>query len=252
MTAAAHADEPKEPAAGGDWIQIFNGRDLTGWTPKINGYPAGENYADTFRVEDGVLRVSYDKYDGEFNGRFGHLFYKEPLSHYALRVEYRIVGEQAPGGESWALRNSGIMYHGQSPRSMSLDQRFPVSLEYQMLAGNGTDPRHTGNLCTPGTHFIKDGELVTQHCNESTSKTYAGDQWVTAEIEVHGGNRIIHRVNGETIFEFTDPQLDPKDADAKRLLEAGAALHVTSGTISLQSESHPIEFRKVELMRLEE
>jgi hypothetical protein len=233
-------------------IPLFNGRDLDGWTAKIAGYPAGENYADTFRVEDGILRVSYDRYDGPFNDRFGHLFYKEPFSHYVLRVEYRIVGEQAEGGESWALRNSGIMFHGQSPESMRIDQSFPVSLEFQMLGGNGRDERPTGNLCTPGTHVVMDGKLYTPHIFNSTSPTFHGDQWITAEIEVHGGERIVHRVNGQTVLEYSDPQLDERDRDAKRLLEGGAELHVTGGTISLQSESHPIEFRKVELKRLDQ
>jgi hypothetical protein len=45
--------------------QLFNGRDLTGWTPD-HPLQTYENYADTFRVEDGILRVSYDKYDGDF------------------------------------------------------------------------------------------------------------------------------------------------------------------------------------------
>ena len=253
IATSAGAEEDQESPADGEWIQLFNGRDLDGWTPKIAGYPAGENYADTFRVDDGVLRVAYDKYEGPFDNRFGHLFYRESFSNYVLRVEYRFVGEQVPGGQEWALRNSGVMFHGQPPESMGRDQSFPVSLEYQMLGGNGRDDRPTGNLCTPGTHYVDTaGQLVTRHCTTSTSDTYHADQWVTAEIEVHAGDKIIHRVNGQTVFEYSDPQLDPNDADAKRLLDAGADLHVTSGTISLQSESHPVEFRKVELRRLAE
>src|SRR5215510_6894722 len=57
-----------------DWVQLFNGKNLDGWTPKITGYPLGENYLDTFRVENGVLKVSYDKYKA-FENKFGHLFY---------------------------------------------------------------------------------------------------------------------------------------------------------------------------------
>ncbi len=45
-----------------DWVPLFNGKNLDGWIPKIAGYPLGEHYADTFRVEDGILKVSYDKY----------------------------------------------------------------------------------------------------------------------------------------------------------------------------------------------
>src|SRR5687768_10461613 len=82
-----------EPAA--EWQQLFNGKDLTGWTPKVKGFELGDNHADTFRVEDGILKVGYDKYNGPFRGRFGHLFYEKPFANYVLRVEYRFVGEQA-------------------------------------------------------------------------------------------------------------------------------------------------------------
>ena len=109
-TPGARTSPPRE-----GWIALFNGKDLDGWTPKIKGYPAGENYADTFRVEDGVLKVAYDKYP-KFDGKFGHLFYKTPFSHYRLRIEYRFVGDQCPGGPGWAFRNSGVMIHGQTAR----------------------------------------------------------------------------------------------------------------------------------------
>ncbi|MCI0492164.1 MAG: DUF1080 domain-containing protein [Planctomycetes bacterium] len=239
-----------EPSVAGQWHQLFNGRDLTGWTPKIKGHDAGDNDADTFRVEDGILKVSYDKYDGPFNNRFGHLFYERPFSNYVLRVEYRFVGEQIDGGPSWAVRNSGVMLHGQTPESILKDQDFPVSIEVQFLGGDGKDPRPTANLCTPGTHVVMNGRLHAQHCTNSSSDTFHGDQWVTVEVEVHGNQLIRHQVNGRTVLEYTQPQLDPGDPDGKRLLEAGAAKMLTGGTISLQSESHPIEFRKVELLEL--
>ena len=232
-----------------EWIQLFNGKDLTGWTPKIKGYPAGENFGNTFRVEDVIMKVSYDQYD-TFNLRYGHLFYNEEFGNYIIRVEYRFVGEQCTGGQGWAFRNSGIMIHGQSPQSMALDQDFPVSIEVQLLGGNGTDDRPTGNLCTPGTNVVMNGGLILQHCVTSGSKTYDGDQWVTAEVEVHGNEIIKHFINGDLVLDYTKPQLDERDADAKKLIVAGE-LMLCKGTISLQSESHPVEFRKVEIKILE-
>jgi len=242
-----------EHAAGeGEWIQLFNGKDLSGWKVKIRGYELGENFGNTFRVEDGVMKVAYDQYE-EFENRFGHIFYEQPFSNYVLRVEYRFTGEQCPGGPAWALRNSGIMFHGQAPESMGKDQSFPVSIEVQLLGGGGSGTRPTANVCTPGTHYVQDGRLVTRHCNSSTSKTFHGDQWVTVEVEVHGSKLIRHFVNGEKVFEYTQPQLDPNDAEARKLIEAqGGEKLLTGGTISLQSESHPIEFRKVELKELAE
>ena len=200
----------QESPINGRWISLFNGKDLDGWTVKIAGYELNDNYGNTFRVENGILKVSYDQY-AKFDGKFGHLFYKEKFSHYKLRVEYRFVGDQTPGGPGWAFRNSGIMLHCQPPQSMTTDQDFPVSIEAQLLGGNGRDERSTGNVCTPGTHIVMDGKLVTRHCNSSRSKTYHGDQWVTMEVEVHGNSTIKHIVNGETVLEYEKPQLDEND-----------------------------------------
>lgn len=234
----------------GEWRPLFNGKDLTGWTPKIKGSPSGENYGDTFRVQDGLLQVRYDKYS-DFGNRFGHLFYKDAFSHYRLRLEYRFVGEQCPGGPGWAIRNSGAMLHGQRPESMSVEQDFPVSIEAQLLGGDGKSPRTTGNLCTPGTNVVMNGELITRHCTSAKSKTFAGDQWVVAEFEVRGDQTVKHFINGELVLEYTAPQYDDRDADAKKLIaQAGGKKSLPRGTISLQSESHPIDFRKVEILIL--
>lgn len=235
----------------GKWAAIFNGKDLDGWTPKFAGEDLGVNYKDTFRVENGVLKVSYEKYE-KFDAKFGHLFWKDRLSNYRIRVEYRFVGNQCPGGPGWAFRNSGVMLHCQDPKTMRKEQDFPVSIEAQLLGGGGTGERPTANVCSPGTHYEQDGKLVTQHCKNSTSKTYHGDQWVTVEIEVHGNRNIKHYVNGELVFDYGRPQLDEGDADAKRLLAAGAPKMIDGGWISLQAESHPVEFRKVEIMQLED
>ena len=232
------------------WIALFNGRDLEGWTPKLRGLPAGQDPWRTFRVEDGLLKVSYADYEGEFGGRFGHLFHEGEHSHYRLRVEYRFVGEQAPGAPGWAWRNSGVMIHGQTPESMRIEQEFPVSLEVQFLGGDGASPRSTANLCTPGTNVVIGGALVTQHCLDSSSPTFHGDRWVTVEVEVRGGESVRHFVDGAEVFAYEQPQYDPSDADALRLAPEGSLL-LESGTISLQAESHPIEFRRVELLPLD-
>jgi hypothetical protein len=233
-----------------EWVSLFNGKDLTGWVPKITGYAAGVNYANTFRVENGVLRMAYDQYDS-FGGRFGHLFYKTPFSHYVIAVEYRFTGEQTKGGPDWGFRNSGIMIHGQPVETMGKDQDFPISIEVQLLGGRGdASTRSTANLCTPGTNVVMNGQLETRHCINSTSKTFDGDQWVRVEAEVHGGGTIIHRVNGETVLQYEKPQIgggnvagyDPAVKRDGEMLE--------NGSISLQAESHPVEFRKVELLNL--
>jgi len=232
----------------GEWVSLFNGKDMTGWTPKIRYSDFGDNYGNTFRVEDGMLKVRYDQYE-EFGERFGHLFYKTEFSNYRFKVEYRFVGEQCKGGPGWAIRNSGVMVHGQKPETMDKDQDFPVSIEVQLLAGNGKDPRTTSNLCTPGTNVVMDGDLKQQHCIKSKSRTYPLGEWVTAEIEVRGNKVIKHILEGEVVLEYNDPQLDQRDKSAQKLIKDGK-LALNGGTISLQSESHPCEFRKVEIMVL--
>ena len=231
------------------WVQLFNGEDLSNWVPKFTGYDLGVNHLDTFKVEDGLLTVSYDNWN-DFSGEFGHIFYDQSFSHYLLRVEYRFSGDQVTNGPGWAYRNNGIMIHSQDPRSMTLDQEFPASIEVQLLGGNGNDPRATANVCTPGTNYVLEGELITQHCVNSSSATYHGDQWVSLEVEVRGDELIRHTVNGEVVFEYTETQLDARDPDAQRLLSSGSPPKVGEGFISLQAESHPTQFRKIELLPL--
>ncbi|MDR1129759.1 MAG: DUF1080 domain-containing protein, partial [Prevotellaceae bacterium] len=187
----------KQPASQNEeWIQLFNGKDLEGWTVKITGYPVGENFGNTFYVEDSILKVKYSAYGDDFASRFGHLYTNKSYSHYKLRVEYRFTGEQAKGGPGWAYRNSGAMLHAQAPETVALTQDFPVSVEAQMLGGNGINERKTGNVCTPGTEVHINGELYKGHCYGSTSKTYHGDQWVTLEMIVLGDSIVHHVMEG--------------------------------------------------------
>lgn len=241
-----------QPApANGKWIQLFNGKDLKDWFVKITGHELNDNFGNTFRVENGMLKVSYDKYS-TFGGKFGHIFYKTKYSRYVIAAEYRFVGDQAPDGPGWATRNSGIMIHGEDPATMGKDQDFPASIEVQLLGGNGTAMRTTGNLCTPGTNVVMGGKLITQHCTSAKSKTFHGEQWVTAELEVRGSKVVKHLINGEEVLSYEQPQLDERDAHAKELAMKQGGVLLEKGTISLQSESHPVEFRKVELLKLAE
>ncbi|MCW9706496.1 3-keto-disaccharide hydrolase [Fodinibius salsisoli] len=231
------------------WISIFNGKNLDGWTPKFTGHKLGINYKNTFHVEDGLLKVSYDNYKS-FDGKFGHLFYKQPYSNYKIRLEYRFVGQQVPGAPDWAYRNSGIKFHCQPPESMAKDQQSPVSIEVQLLGGNGKEPRPTANICSMGTHIVMNDSLVTQHCTQSTSKTYHGDQWVEVEAEVHGSDIITHYVNGQKVLSYSDPQYDTSDSNTQKLIGDSENLIITEGYIALQAESHPVHFRNIEILPL--
>ncbi len=241
---------PSENGTADRWIPLFNGENLDGWTMKINGHELGENPLNTVHVEDRAIKMRYADYE-RFEDRFGHLFYQQPFENYRLRLEYRFTGEQVPGGPGWAWRNSGVMLHCQDPKTMRQDQPFPVCIEFQFLGGDGTNERATGNVCTPGTHIEVDHQLTKAHVIESKAETYHGDQWVSMEVEVLGSNRIRHYINGTLVHEYQNPKLDANDPDAQQIIDkAQGQDKLGSGYISLQAESHPVEFRAIELMPL--
>lgn len=236
---------------GTDWIRLFNRTDLAGWTPKVRGFEAGDDPQGTFSVQNGAITVSYGQYGGVFREQFGHLFHEVPYGWYHLEVEYRFTGDQIADGPGWAWRNSGIMVHGQSAASMGLDQDFPISIEVQLLGGDGAEPRTTANLCTPGTNVVYQGQLDTRHCIESASETFAGDRWVRVGVTVLGDSLIVHSVEGEEVLRYENPQIGGGNVDGADPALLVEGLLLDSGTISLQSESHPVQFRRVDLLPLE-
>jgi hypothetical protein len=234
-----------------EWKDLFNGKDIKDWNVKINHHEIGDNYGNTFRVEDGMIKVRYDQY-GAYNNQYGHLYYKQPFSHYRLLVEYRITGEWKTDAPSYTISNSGIMFHSQDPKTMLKDQDWPISIEFQLLAGlDDGKPRPTGNMCSPGTDVIYEGKIDSRHCIDSKSKTYKKEEWVQAELIVLGDSLITHLINGDTVLQYSKPQIgggvvnnfDPAiKLDGKLLKE---------GFIALQSEGQPVDFRKIRIMNLE-
>jgi hypothetical protein len=245
------AVEPVAAAEAEQWHELFNGKDLSGWTIKIANRPLNENYADTFRVQDGVIKVSYDGWD-KFDKRFGHLYTNQPYSNYILRLEYRITGKGIDDAPHWAKLNSGVMIHSQSPLSVRLEQAFPVSMEFQFLAVGATAGKQTANAVTPGTNLQLNGKVLTDHIIDAKSKLFPLDEWITAEVEVRGNEEVVHRINGVEVLRYQRPQLDPRDVDAQRLLAAGAPLQLSFGHIALQAEGQPIWFRNIRLRQLAE
>lgn len=229
-----------------EWKPLFNGKNLDNWTAKIYPYEVGDNYANTFRVKDNVIQVNYEDYEGDYQNRFGHLYYDVPFSHYHLKLEYRFYGDLYPGAPSYTLRNSGVMFHSQDPRTMPANQDWPISVEMQFLGGlNDGKSRTTGNMCSPGTHIFVDNALFTTHCIDSKSKTYHGDQWVKAELIVLGDSIIKHIIEGDTVLTYSKPQIggDVVNNFDPRIKIDGKALK--QGFIALQSEGQPVEFKNI-------
>jgi len=244
-TGCSQADADKK-----GWKTLFNGKDIKDWVPKINHHAVGENYGNTFRVEDGIIKVRYNQYD-VFNEQFGHLYYKQPFSHYHLVFEYRIVGEWRKDAPEYTIKNSGVMFHSQDPKTMPREQNWPISIEFQLLAGLGDGvERPTGNMCSPGTDVVFQGKIDSRHCIPSSSKTYDIDQWVKGEIIVLGDSLITHIVNGDTVLQYSKPQIgggvvanyDPAIKQDGKLLK--------EGFIALQSEGQPVDFRNIKILDL--
>ncbi|CAN5410530.1 DUF1080 domain-containing protein [soil metagenome] len=233
-----------------EWTPLFNGTDIDNWTVKIHHHDVGINFGNTFRVQDSIIRVVYDQY-GEFNDQFGHLYYKKPFSNFHLKLEYRFVGELQRGAPDYTLRNSGVMFHSQDPRTMPKEQNWPISVEMQFLGGLGDgNPRPTGNMCSPGTEIFFNGSLYPSHCLNSTSKTYDGDQWVKAELIVYGDSLVTHLINGDTVLRYTKPQMGGGVVNGydSTLWKPGQLL--SSGFIALQSEGQPVDFKRILIKEL--
>ena len=246
-----------------EWVSLFNGKDLNGWNIKIANHSLNDNFNNTFQVQDSMIRVVYDEYE-DFDDKYGHMYYKTPYSYYKLRFDYRFLEEQTSGGENWNVRNSGVMIHSQSAKSNALEQHFPVSLEIQLLGGLNKGVRTTANLCTPGTAVYFNGKLDYTHCITSKSKTYNGDQWVHIEAIILGNESILHIVENDTVLKYTRPEIDSsflskdykgKDWDNfgvtnKEIWLDKAGKPIGEGYIALQAESHPIDFKNIELLDL--
>jgi hypothetical protein len=250
LVACAPKQKAQVAAPAGNWISLFNGKNLDDWTVKIAGQDVGDNYRNTFRVEDGLLQVSYQQYD-KFADRFGSLFYNKPLSRYWIRAEYRFVGKAAPGAPAWTYKNSGIQLHSQSPQSMRKEQQFPVSVEFDIVGGWFVGRRPTGDVCHYGTRILLGGAPLKVLCSKVGDVTIRDDRWVTVLAEVDGGKRVRQIVNGALVVEYTDLTLDDGNADAQRLMAAGAGKALTAGYLSLQSNGYPIEFRRIEVLPLD-
>jgi len=241
---------PRQVAKEEDWISLFNGTDLNGWSVKVHHHEMGVNFGNTFRAEEGMIKVRYDQY-GSFNDQFAHLYYKEPLSHFHLKLDYRFTGNQQQGAPDYTMLNSGVMFHSQDPRSMLKGQDWPISVEMQFLAGLGDGkPRPTGNMCSPGTEIVYQGKKYNGHCLNSTSKTYDKDEWVHAELIVLGDSLITHVINGDTVLQYSKPSMGGGFIKGYDTAVFKPAMPLKSGYIALQSEGHPIDFKNIRLKRL--
>jgi hypothetical protein len=243
------------------WVQLFNGKDLANWDIKFTKHPLNTNLNNTFKVVDGVLKVDYSGW-GTFNEEFGHAANKtRTWSYYLLRVEYQIGEKQVNGGPEWAIQNNGLMIHSQPMATMTLNQDFPISLETQLLGAANTRvvPSAFMNLCTPGTAFHTvptGGSPSSAHCwGGSSAKRAAAGEWAWASLSVLGDSIIRH-------YKGPNPSGTPEVTYYRPIYQGGAVKNppanvpangtrLREGYIAIQAETHPYNFRRIEVLDLE-
>lgn len=239
-----------QPQQKNEWKKLFNEKDLSDWIVKIHHHEPGENFGNTFRIEDGMIQVRYDQYQ-DFNDQFGHLYYKTPFSDFHLQLEYRFTGELQKGAPSYTLLNSGVMFHSQDPNKMPKEQNWPISVEMQFLAGlDDGNPRPTGNMCSPGTEIFYQGKLYNGHCLNSSSRTIDKNEWVKAELIVWHDSLITHVINGDTVLQYSNPTMGGGVVEGYDPILWKPGTPLKSGYIALQSEGQPIDFRNIYLRNL--
>jgi hypothetical protein len=235
-----------------DWQALFNGKDLNGWTPKMQHSECGENYENTFRVKNKTIQVRYNQYTQGFGERYGHLYTDRAYSYYILKLKYKVTGKWLSDAPWYTEGNSGVMYHSQAPWTMNVEQDWPRSIEMQFLANKADgSKRTTGNMCSPGTHITYKGKLDERHCIDSNGASLPKDQWVEATLTVLGDSLITHSINGKEVFQYSKPtQGGPLVNNYEKLYYQEGAL-INKGHIALQSEGQEMDFKDIKILNLE-
>lgn len=151
----------------GEWIDLFNGKDLTGWT-------ASEN-TGSFKVEDGILVASGDR---------SHLFYSGDLENAQFRnFEFSV------DVMTTYLANSGIYFHTKYQEEGWPERGFEVQINNTHIGGGDyRELKKTGSL-----YGIR-----------NTYKTYVKDSvWFNVHFIVQNKHVMIE-VDGRKIVDYME------------------------------------------------
>ncbi len=244
FTSAATADSP--------WRDLFNGRDLEGWTVLLDGKATGGDPDRLVQARDGTIHM-YRESDPAATVPFGVITHADTFSRFHLTLEYRWLEKRfAPRKD--ALRDAGVLYH-----VAAADKIWPDSLEYQIQEGDTADivllQRHATSWLHPRPNEAPPGQgdpglLPEQGGVVAVSRTgfrYFGrfpeydhpTDWNQVEMIVHADESAEHRLNGHVrsrLSGFRMPDGTP----------------LSSGKICLQLEGAEIQYRNVRIRSLEE
>jgi len=179
------------------WVQLFNGKDLTGW--KLHPEPNKNAILDVITKEKGGKVVAfYGKVKGD----------KEvPL----WRIEEGILIGSGPASHLFSDRGDYQNFHyrieamindkgnsGQYFRT-AFGPGFPKGYEAQINATH-SDPVRTGSLY-PSGGLAKYRDKITV-LNDAPHKP---NEWFTQEV-IAKGNHLVIKVNGKTTLDWKDPE----------------------------------------------
>ncbi len=200
-------------------IQLFNGRDLSGWKPDVPAKDTNPDAPDSFIVRDGML-VSLGR-------PRGHLLTESAYRDYRLEVEYRFSSK--PG-------NCGVLVH--ASRLRALERMFPQSIEVQM------NHLHAGDFwCIQENIEVPD--MATRRPRKEGQK-YGGSEGDarrilnltdTSEKPLGEWNVMIVEARGRTLKVWVNGDL----------VNEGFNSTADRGQIAIQAEGAEVEFRRVQV-----
>ena len=176
--------QQKAKIPGTDWIQLFNGTDLTGWT-KVG--------AESWTAEQ----------DGVLHGRgltkaYGYLETDKDYKDFQLSLRFKCVGDG----------NSGVFFHtGFKPNSVDTTQGKQFEIDCTMM-------HHTGGV------YAEDGRGWIVWPSPENEGVVRKGEWNDYFVEVIG-NRYRSRLNGVWMIDYTDPK-PGADMDGKIALQLHA------------------------------
>jgi Domain of Unknown Function (DUF1080) len=192
--------QEKTKLPGQDWIQLFNGQDLTGWT-KIGN--------ESWTVEEGLIHGKGLTKD------YGYLQTANDYKDFQLSLRFKCVGDG----------NSGVFFHSAfKPGTADVTQGMQFEIDCNMM-------HHTAGV------YAEDGRgWVVWPAPENEGVVRMGE-WNDYLVEVEG-NRYRSRLNGVPMIDFTDPKPTSFDGKIALQLHAGGQGNMQFKDIWIRDLSH--------------
>ena len=237
----AAPSEPVRPNSS-EWISLFNGKNLDGWTTFLSSEGRNRDPQGVFKAENGMLHILDVPNRGQRQA-FGYLATNRSYGDYHLRFQYR-WGDKRFVPRDRAKRDSGVVYHIQGsdrvwPKSVELQVQEGDTGDFWLLGGvtmettvasTGGDPKRYREGGVPYT--TRAGSYV-RVAKDRTRDSRSG--WNTVELIVRGDSAV-HIVNGEVVNR------------GEHLRSSGKPL--TAGRIAFQAEGAEVYYRNIELKPL--